>query len=104
MQGLGRGEQARSKQHLLRLHRAERVYQVLVIVEGQTIAQRPSDRHTEAGSGSGVPQIADRRDDQTGADGIAVNGCNRWLGMVYRNSTIVSTLCSYAMPSSPVKP
>src|SRR6266700_2021842 len=76
LQGVGRCEQARGKKHLLRPHRAERVYQVPVIVEGDAIAQRSSYRYTKAGGGSGVPEIAYRCDDQASADGISVYGCN----------------------------
>src|SRR2546421_10360692 len=51
-----------------------------VIFERDTIAKRLSYGYTKAGGGSCVTEIAYRRDDQAGTDGIAMNGCNRRLG------------------------
>src|SRR5207245_6331756 len=56
-----------------------RVYQVLVIFEGNTIAQRSSYRYTKARSGSCVTEIACRREDEARADSISMNRCNRRL-------------------------
>ena len=50
---------------------------MLVIFEGNTIAQRSSYRYTKTRRGSRVTEIACRREDEARADSISMNRCNR---------------------------